>query len=170
MCLQYQDSERQIPVQILRCLLKQFAEQNSHVWKTTKIFRDRLANEHKSPSVQNVETLLSHAFSKFPKIFIALHALDETNDLKTLKPLLGSISRLNAAGAHFILTSRHDSSDIRDAMVREKATKMELQPSYDDMKAYIEDYIEHDPQAKRLLKEDVRPEIVDSLTARANGM
>jgi hypothetical protein len=168
--LQYQDSERQTPIHILKCLLKQLAEQNSEVWKMTKSLRDRLTKEHKVPSAPNVEVLLHYALSRFSRVFIALDALDETHDMKTLKPLLESISKLKAAGAEFILTSRHDSSLVRDAMASEMSSKVELQPSYEDMKAYIEDYIDRDPQAKRLIKADVRPGIVESLTAGANGM
>ena len=111
----------------------------------TKSLRDRLINEHKVLSAPNVEVLLYYALSRFSRVFIALDALDETYDMKILKPLLESISKLKVASAEFILTSRHDSSLMRDAMALEMSSKVELQPSYEDMKAYIEDYIDRDP-------------------------
>ncbi|KAH8703510.1 putative ankyrin repeat-containing protein [Talaromyces proteolyticus] len=163
--LEFQESTRQTSHFILSCLLKQLADQNDAVMDYVKSRKRILDIEHRVLSTQDIIDCLIASVSMYERIFIVIDALDEQGDIKLREQLLQDLHKIVHVGAFCYVTSR---PNIRGSF--RDVEHLEIQPADEDIRAYVEDYIDNHPSARALLGQSFREKVVDRLTECADGM
>ncbi|KAI5838616.1 hypothetical protein DFP73DRAFT_502743, partial [Morchella snyderi] len=164
----YKEKEQQSPDIVISSLLKQLASQLLHLPKQiSELYK--LEEENKRPTLAQLVEVFFATFKFFGKVFIVFDALDECDEHSQRGKLLPLFHEMAGAGAGLFITSRHHPEDIQESF--KVVAKIELSAKNDDIKSYIEERIEKNARAKRLVHDGkFGDRIVSQLTKCANGM
>lgn len=163
-----QESQRQRPDQVFRCLLRQLADQNQQVFQYLEDLQTKSADRQTTLSVKEVESAIVFAINHFDSTFLVLDALDECDEVVVRRPLLASLPRIQAAGARVLLTSQPHPEDIQISL--RSALLFEVKAFEDDIVSYVDDFVESNPRAHRAFQGERRSEILERLVACSNDM
>lgn len=165
----YREQEQQGPYQVLASLVKQLLFQLIPLPLPVEELYKRLEPHGKRPSLDELYSILEISFTEFDQVFLIFDALDECDQRRQRKTLLPLFHRLARSGTHIFITSRQHPEDIRDSM--SASASIELSPSIEDMRRFIEQRIEENVRARRLVKQgNCRERIVNELINCAQGM
>jgi hypothetical protein len=167
MFFQHSESEQQTPTKVLSCLLKQLATQNRKVFTMVEQLYERFAPAQRHPMQHDLLDVVLSALRHFANVYLVFDALDECDEKKVRSILLPLIERLASAKASIYLTSRQNPHDIQGQFGI--ANKIEIRPSDDDIRAYVNDVVTHSPRAKYLAQMD-REDLISKLIKCASGM
>lgn len=167
----YKEQEAQRPVQILSSLLKQLVSQLPLNYPTsTTVLYDRLRPQNKRPTIEQLYTALIAASKLFPRVFLVFDALDECEPGARTE-LLPLFKRMGKDGISIFLTSRPHPEDIQDSLTINGAVKIELLAQAEDVVFYIQERIEKNQRARRLVQQaNCKERIISELVACAEGM
>jgi ankyrin repeat domain-containing protein 50 len=121
------------------------------------------------PTLDEISKLLQLEICRLSKVFIAIDALDECPESnRTRESFLAEIRKLQPA-IHLFITSRHISTIEREF---EKAARVEIRATDEDVRRYLEGRIESEGRLVRLVKTDpaLQATIVNTLVENAKGM
>jgi peroxiredoxin family protein len=116
---------------------------------------------------QDLLDVVISALGYFTNVYLVFDALDECDEEKVRSILLPLIERLASAKASIYLTSRQNPHDIQGQFGI--ANKIEIKPSDDDIRAYVNDVVTHSSRAKFVAQMD-REDLISKLINCASGM
>lgn len=126
-----------------------------------------MEREDRSPTLEEIYTVLLAALNSFPRVFLIFDALDECE--KERKTFLRLLRRMASDGANIFVTSRPHPQDIQDFF--HDTRKIDLSAKEEDIRTYIQEMIDQNSRAKILLrKNELRNRIVPELVECSNGM
>lgn len=163
----YTDQGQQKPVNVLASLVRQLASQTTQLSCNVKDLYRQVGLRGKRPTSDKLfSTLIS--LKSFDQIFLVFDALDECNQ-EQRKKLLPLFHMMGECGINIFLTSRHHPEDIQYYF--RNSPKVELQAHPGDLELYIQQKIEDNPRAKRLITQgECKDKIISELIDCANGM
>ena len=121
------------------------------------------------PTLDELSKLLQLEVRRLSNVFIAIDALDECLESNhTRESFLAEIRKLQPT-IHLLITSRHVSTIEREF---EKAARVEIRASDEDVRRYLEGRIESEGRLVRLVKADptLQATIVNTIVENAKGM
>lgn len=163
----FKEQEQQKPEHVLGSLLKQLATQapDTHFSKGLEV----AYNQKKRPTLEQLYTILLAVTKSFEQTFIICDALDECQQGAQRTELLPLFHRMAQDGIGLFLTSREHPEDIQHSF--KDTNKIRLSAQDDDIASYIEQKIDENPRAKRLVGQaNCKDRIISDLKACANGM
>lgn len=167
----YKEQDSQKPTHVLASLVKQLSIQKSgsDIPAEVEKLYDTLEPKSKEPSLEELYETLVAISGSFTKVFIVPDALDECHQINQRKELLPLIHRLGQSGINLFLTSRQYPVDIQDSFCN--ASKIEIVAHQEDLEIYIEEKIDDNPRAKKLvLKTKCKERIISELIECSKGM
>jgi hypothetical protein len=121
------------------------------------------------PTLDELSKLLQSEVRRLSDVFIVIDALDECLEGNhTGESFLAEIQKLQPT-IHLLITSRHISTIEREF---EKAARVEIRASHEDVRRYLEGRIESKGRLARLVKADptLQATIVNTIAEKAEGM
>lgn len=164
----FKEQEQQRPIRVLGSLAKQLAYQAKYPHTEIEGMHDRLEHQGKKPSTDELYASLLLASKSFSYVFLVFDALDECDPIHR-KELLLLFHRMGSNGVNLFVTSRQYPEDIRVSF--NSAPTVELLTSEEDIRAFIQERIDEDPRARRLvLQGSSKDRIISELIDCAKGM
>jgi hypothetical protein len=164
----YKEHLEQKPAAILASIIKQLSSQLLNLPKVVQDLYGRLALLKRRPSFRDLESILVAISKLFPQTYIVCDALDECPQSQR-RELLPFFLRIGLQKINLFLTSRDYPEDIQCFF--ENSAKVRLSARDDDITSYIEQKIEENPRAKRLVNEGKCKDLIISGIKRcANKM
>lgn len=164
----YKEQLEQKPAVILASIIKQLSSQLLHLPKVVQELYGRLAPLKRRPLFRDLESILVAISKLFPQTYIVCDALDECPQSQR-RELLPFFLRIGLQKINLFLTSRDYPEDIQCFF--ENSDKVRLSARDDDITSYIEQKIEENPRAKRLVNEGkCKDLIISSIKRNANKM
>lgn len=166
---EYQERDRQRPIHILSSLVKQLATGMAQLPKDLEKLYSELEHRDAKPSIQELYAILLSTFKSFDRVFLIFDALDECDQEAQRKELLPIFHRMRTDGASLFITSRQYPEDIQESF--RTTPRIELSAQGEDITSYIQERIEENPRAKRLvLQGGCKDRIISEMIDCANGM
>ncbi|KAI5847264.1 hypothetical protein DFP73DRAFT_456106, partial [Morchella snyderi] len=163
----YKDQEQQNADDVLSSLVKQLAYQLPLPLKELEELYEKKESKDRRPTTEELFAILLIIFTSFNRVFLIFDALDESDQLKEILPL---IKRMSMNKVNVLVTSRPYPEDIQ-ALLRHSTIKVEILAKEEDIITYIEEKIDENPRAKRLVElGNCREKIVSELVDCAKGM
>ncbi|RPB11600.1 hypothetical protein P167DRAFT_478412, partial [Morchella conica CCBAS932] len=164
----YKEKAQQSPNIVIASLLKQLASQLVQLPDgISELYK--LEKENKRPTLAQLVEVFLATFKLFGQVLIVFDALDECDEDSQRAKLLPLFHQMADVGAGLFITSRQHPEDIQESF--KDVVKIELSAKSDDIKSYIEERIEQNTRAKRLVHDGkFGDRIVSQLTKCANGM
>lgn len=167
--LDYADKEHQKPIKILASLLKQLGNQGS--FKEINELYEEFRLKEERPLAGQLRSALITASKFFKRTFIVFDALDECDQGNQRKELLPLFLDLAKEGINVFFTSRPHPEDLQVFLDANAVNKMKIAAQDDDIELYIQQMIDDNPCAKRLVeKGNCRDDIISALKSCAKGM
>lgn len=166
----YKEHDLQKPKDILASILKQLICQIHDLGIPKEIgdLYDTLECRKIKPTFERLYGILLVVIKSFPQTFVVCDALDEC-DQKSRRQLLQLFHRMAKDCINLFITSRDYPEDIQDSL--RDSVKLELLANDEDIASYIEQKIDENARAKRLITEgQVKGMIISELTKYAKGM
>lgn len=161
-----EQTEQQLPIHILASLLKQLVGQIASIPAELEDLYERKKISGEELTSEELFSALITTSESFTRVFFIFDALDESEHRETLIPLL---RRFRNENIKLFVTSRPYSEDIQSFLCH--ASKIELSAQKQDIKAYIQQKIDGNERAKRLVGQGgCRDRIVSDLVDCAQGM
>lgn len=130
---------------------------------------EKLSPESVRLSLVDLCSALLSTLKAFDQVFLVFDALDECDEKKQRKYLLQFFHRMGNSGIHVFITSRHCPGDIQTSLC--DSAKLELSAKEEDIRQYIEQKIDENPRAQRLINQGkCKDNIISELTSCANGV
>lgn len=169
MYFEYTEREQQTPVNVLASLVRQLAAQTPKLPAKLEDLYEKLESKGKKPKFEELFTALVATFESFGQVFLIFDALDECDPRNQRRELLPLFHRMRKSGASIFVTSRQYPEDIQESF-RDSA-KIELSPKENDIGAYIQQRIDEDARARRLVRQaKCQDRIVSELVDGSQGM
>jgi hypothetical protein len=166
----YNEQTRQTPENVFASLIKQLACRLPYLPLKIGELYDDLHMKTKRPTLDDLYTTLEELQRQFPRIFLIFDALDECHEEDQRKVLLPLFQRLGTeSGIKLFFTSRPYPEDIKDSFL--DAEKIEIYAQEGDIKKFIEEKINGNRRARRLIeKSKCKERIINQLCKCAEGM
>lgn len=167
MYFDYKDQEQQKADDVLSSLVKQLAYQLPCPLKELEELYEKKESKDRRPTTEELFNILLIIFASFNRVFLIFDALDESDQRNEILPL---IQRMSMKEVNVLVTSRPYPEDIQ-ALFGHNTIKVEILAKEEDIVKYIEEKIDENPRAKRLVElGDCRGKIVSELVDCAKGM
>lgn len=155
---------------LLRSLIVQLAAQCSQLPESLRLAYSWSQSEQIRPTVQELTTLLHQMLKHFNSTFILLDALDECAGREHLFEFVEALMGWKISNLHLLATSRKE-NDIATSLEPLITGQLCIQSALvdADIRVYVLERISNDPRLKRW-PINLRKEIEDALTSRADGM
>ncbi|RPB01624.1 hypothetical protein L873DRAFT_1675556 [Choiromyces venosus 120613-1] len=164
---EYQNQTQQRPIDVVASLVQQLVSQLPRIPQEVEARYKEM--RPKSPASEDLTRILFSMPKHFPQVFIVCDALDECDEKTQREDLLPLFRLMNDKGFRLFLTSRPHPEDIQQSLCY--ATKLNLSAPETDMRCYIQQRIERNPQAKHLVeKAGCLEEIISVLVENAKGV
>lgn len=166
---EYHERSQQKPVDVLGSLIKQLANQITHLPKDIEELHNRLGVTKEKPTLQHLQTILLATVKSFSQTFLVFDALDECDQKTQRTDILSLIHHLKGNGINIFVAGRQYPEDIQLSF--HGSTRIELSAKKEDIEIYIHQKIDENPRASRLVGQgEFRGRIISDLTDSANGM
>lgn len=127
--------------------------------------------ESRRHTLEELYGALLAASKPFARVFLIFDALDECDAAKQRKQLLLLFRRMGKDGISVFITTRPHPEDIRNSLSGSDSAKIELSAQEEDIATYIEQRIEEDSRARRLVKQGkCKDRIISELVDCSKGM
>jgi hypothetical protein len=145
------------------------------VWRNPVISDDILSlyrqhgKKQTRPTLRELSELLQLEVHRLSKVFIVIDALDECRESNgTRDSFVAEIRKLQPT-IHLLITSRYISTMEREF---EKAARVEIRASDEDVRRYLECRIENEGRLVRVVKADLalQATITNTIVENAKGM
>ncbi|KAI5852526.1 ankyrin repeat-containing domain protein [Morchella snyderi] len=164
----YKEQLEQKPAVVLASIIKQLSSQLLNLPKVVQDLYGKLSLLKRRPSFPDLENILVAISKLFPQTYIICDALDECPQGQR-RELLPFFLRIGLQKINIFLTSRDYPEDIQCFF--ESSAKVRLSARDDDITSYIEQKIEENSRAKRLVNEGKCKDLIISRIKRcANKM
>jgi NACHT domain len=163
----YKEQEDQTAVKLIASLLQQLVQRKSAVSdEIASLYRCHI-EEGTRPTLSKWSELLQLEVRRLSKVFIIVDALDECLE-STRDSFLIEIRKLQPS-IHLLVTSRHN---IIIEPEFEKAARVEIRASDEDVKKYLKDRIESERQLVRQVRKDpaLQETVINTIMENAKGM
>lgn len=165
----YKEQEQQVPLYVITSLVKQLARRIPCIPAELEDLYDKLGRQDKRPTLNELYNVLLAASESFSRTFFVLDALDECDPKTQRRDLLPLFCRMGKDGINLFMTSRPHPEDIQDYLG--DGAKIKLSAHEQDIVSYIEEKINANPRAKRLVRQGkCEDRIISSLVGCAQGM
>lgn len=163
----YKDEQQHKPTRVLASLAKQLICQIPQTPLQIIELQANLQKEERTPTFEELYSAFTVTLVSFPRVFLAFDALDECkpDDQRKLLPLF---ERMKEDGFNIFLTSRPYSANIHLSLVH--AEHIEILANEEDIKFYLEEKLNENPQAKLLFQKAKCDDITSNLMACTQGM
>jgi ankyrin repeat domain-containing protein 50 len=165
----YKEREDQTAVNLTASLLQQLVQRGPVISNDIVSLYRHHSKMQTRPTLDELSKLLQLEVRRFSKAFIVIDALDECPESKgTRDSFVAEIRKLQPI-AHVMVTSRHISTIEREF---EKAARVEIRASGEDVRRYLEGRIENEGRLIRLVKADLalQETILNTIVENAKGM
>ena len=147
----YKEQEDQSTINLISSLLHQLVQRKPAISDGIVSLYHQHINKHTRPTLTECTDLLQSEARGFSKVFIAIDALDECPESNgTRMSFLREIWKLQPS-MHLLDTSRHIPSIEREF---EKAVRVEIRASNEDVGRYLEGRIEKEHRLVRHVRAD----------------
>ncbi|KAK5085109.1 hypothetical protein LTR70_008063 [Exophiala xenobiotica] len=163
------DQQRQDVDSLLGTIAAQLLQGRSEdLIKRGQYFRER--HQHKRPRGSDYLKFIRSAADLFSKIYIVVDALDELSEVREFARHL-KLLKDKLADRVCILTMMRPDTRLRKALSLEKANGkvLEIQTKDADLVAYLKTRIDKEPPRLFDLKEELKKDIVDTITSKAES-
>jgi hypothetical protein len=165
----YNDPSARTADAVVSALLKQLVYQLDSLPKQLESSYDQCLNNGLSkPEMDTLTDMLVAFSSQFSKIFIVIDAYDECleEERELLNPCL---QRFSQSGINLFLTARPHPWSLDSLAERLPAVEfLEIKAEDDDVKIYVMEVLERNPQAKGLHR-DLKKKIVEHISIGTEG-
>lgn len=169
MYFEYKEREQQTPMNILASVVRQLAAQIPTLPTEIEALYDRLESKGGRLNFEGLYTALTATLKSFDQVFLVFDALDECDARGQRRELLPLFHRMKKSGASLFVTSRQYPEDIQESF--RDAAKIELSPKEEDIGAFIQQRIDEDARARRLVRQaKCENRIVSELVDTSQGM
>jgi hypothetical protein len=165
----YKEQEDQTAVNLIASLLQQLVQRNHVISNDIMSLYHYHKQKQTRPTAGKWSKLLESEVRRLSKVFIVIDALDECPESNgTRDNFLAEIRKLQPI-THLLVTSRHIPTIEREF---EKAARVEIRASDEDVRRYLERRIESGGRLVRLLKADpaLQATIANTIVENAKGM
>jgi hypothetical protein len=166
----YRDEKEQTPTNIIGGILKQFvAALPETPEEITKAFQEKKKKEHKRLELADACQLLKVALQQFPRTYICIDALDESEDSHR-KEFLQSLGKVMTNSTRLFLTGRpHVQCDVERVLSARSPTAVQLVANQHDIMKYVAHHIKEDGD-QDIMNDQLKEEIVTTIAAASQGM
>lgn len=165
----YKEQKQQRPIDVLASFVKQLAFQLKDLPQEIRNLHIKCTEAGERPTFEELYTVLITTHKSYAQTFFVCDALDECDQRSQRRELLSLFHCMGENGMSVFMTSRQHPEDIQDSF--RKSAKIELQAKEEDMRRYIEQKINDNPRAKRLVRQGkCQDKIIAELTGCAKGM
>ncbi|GAB7358286.1 hypothetical protein MBLNU230_g2360t1 [Neophaeotheca triangularis] len=170
----FNDAEKQVPINMVKSILSQLLDKCPHVPETLQSLYNTCRNGGRRPSQEQLLTVLEQTTKLLPAPYVVLDALDECSEREELLGVLKEMQGWNQATLRVLTTSRKE-VDITDAMEevipQSHWTSLETHLVDSDIRKYVHKRLTTDKSFKEWQEsKDVQEEIETTLGRKAKGM
>ena len=160
--------QNQTAINLVASLLQQLIQKQPKISEKIIAIYKRHSCKQTRPSLTEYLKLLQSEVYRFLKVFIVVDALDECLEREGVRGFIPEVRKL-PPHVNLLVTSRHIPAIEHEF---EKAARLEIYASDDDVRSYAETRIEEQPQLIRHIKVDptLRSLILDTIVKKASGM
>lgn len=170
----FNDADKQNPVNMLRSLLNQFLNKCTHVPEGVRSLHAACENGRREASEQQLLGALKDTLEALPAPFVVLDALDECSSWRALFDILQEMQSWGKDTLRVLLTSRKEikiEDALEDAVSPDNRTCLESHLVDKDISTYVHERLGKDRDFKRWQGDTaLKEEIERTLGRKANGM
>ncbi|KAH0604080.1 uncharacterized protein H6S33_007111 [Morchella sextelata] len=169
----YKGRAEQSPPLILCSLIHQLASQLSLIPAPLESLYNDLSQKNKSLSSEPTPAykLLLEILKMFKRVYFVFDALDECEEETQRRNLIPMFHGLASSGASVFITSRSYPLDINESFSASTgAVSITLAAQEEDLRIYIEQKINGNTHARRLISPTIKDNIIQKLVDCAKGM
>jgi hypothetical protein len=170
----FNDAEKQDPVNMLKSLLSQFLDRCNTVPDTVRSLHTTCGNGRREASQQQLLHTLRETLELMPATFLVLDALDECGDWDALFDILKEMQSWREDTLRVLLTSRKEitiEEDLEDIITPDDQTCLESHVVDKDIRTYVQGRLAKDKSFKRWQRDlEIRGEIERTIGRKAHGM
>jgi hypothetical protein len=170
----FNDAEKQSPINMVRSLLSQFLNRCTHVPEGVRSLHATCENSRREASEQQLLKALRDTLDLLPAPFVVLDALDECSNWKSLFDILQEVQSWGKDTLRVLLTSRKHvevEEDLEDVVLLDDRICLESHLVDRDIRTYVQERLAKDKDFKRWQSDAaIKTEIEKTLGRKANGM
>ena len=171
----YGDQETLDPSNIVGCLIRQLSEGTTDICEDiTQELKRLFSSGLGYPVLDDLKSIFAKAIGIHSIVVLVIDGVDELakNDQKALLKLINSLMSNRELVLKFMVSSRREEKDIRDALEWEHSVDLNLSNMSSDIDKYVRDCIETKILEGDLVLSDVslKGEIIDALVSGAEDM
>jgi hypothetical protein len=170
----FNDAEKQDPVNMIKSLLSQFLNRCGSVPDTVRSLHTTCENGRRGASQQQLLQALRGTLKLLPAPFIVLDALDECSSWGTLFEIIEEMHSWRGSTLRVLLTSRKEvpiEEALEDVVPPDDRTCLESHLVDRDISTYVQERLAKDKSFKRWQRDsEIREEIERTLGRKAHGM
>lgn len=170
----FNDAEKQNPVNMVKSLLSQFLSRCDSIPDTVRSLYASCEKERREASEQQLLLALRDTLELLPAHFVVLDALDECNSWDALFDILQEMQGWGKDTLYILLTSRKEvkiEEALEDAVPPDSRTCLESHLVDKDIRTYVQEKLAGDKSFKRWQRDpEIKQEIERTLGLKANGM
>lgn len=153
---------------LIGSLLQQIVLRQSDISDDIRDLYKTHVTKHTHPSILEYSTLLKAECRSLSTLFVVVDALDECVD-ETKHEILKELQNLRPK-LRLIMTSRPSIMNITDYF--EDAVSLEIRPSNEDIKTYLEERLQKESKLRKYIQEDpsLHNDIIKAIVDKADGM
>jgi ankyrin repeat domain-containing protein 50 len=170
----FNDPEKQKISNLVSCLLAQLCNKLDDLPDQLKVLYKGCSEGQHRASVHDLKVILPLVVKDIEDVFIVIDGLDECAKIGERGELLTLVEEIHAwslSKLHLLVTSRPepDIKSLLAPLVESQAISIQGSQVDSDINLHIRSQLSTDPKLKKW-PNDVKVEIENALTARANGM
>jgi hypothetical protein len=170
----FNDVEKQDPVNMVKSLLSQFLNRCDRVPDTVRSLHATCENGRREASQQQLLQALRGTLELLPAPFVVLDALDECSNWDGLFDILHEMQSWGRDTLRILLTSRKEvdiEEALEDVVGPDGWTCLESRLVDKDIRTYVQERLAKDKSFKRWQRDsEIKKEIEGTLGRKANGM
>jgi hypothetical protein len=170
----FNDVEKQDPINMVKSLLSQFLNRCNRVPDTVRSLHATCENGRREASQQQLLQALRGTLELLPAPFVVLDALDECSNWDGLFDILHEMQSWGKDTLRVLLTSRKEvdiEEALEDVVAPDGGTCLESRLVDRDIRTYVQERLAKDKSFKRWQRDsEIKKEIEGTLGRKANGM
>lgn len=170
----FNDVEKQEPINMVKSLLSQFLNRCNSVPDTVRSLYATCENRRREASQQQLLQALRETLELLPAPFVVLDALDECSNWDGLFDILYEMQSWGRDTLRVLLTSRKEvdiEEALEDVVAPDDGICLESRLVDRDIRTYVQERLAKDKSFKRWQRDsEIKKEIEGTLGRKANGM
>jgi hypothetical protein len=170
----FNDTEKQDPIYMVKSLLSQFLNGCTSVPETVRSLHATCEKERREASQEQLLRALRDTLKLLPSPFVVLDALDECNSWDTLFEIMEEMQSWDKNTLRILVTSRKEvkiEEALEDIVPPDNRSCLESHLVDKDIRAYVQERLAKDKSFRRWQRDpEIRDEIEKTLGRKAHGM